>query len=707
MDAAVEANDLPLPVLRPDVELLIGPRETDGAPSYILHDPLHATFDRMTWAQGEIIRRLRVPTSLAGLLADLAATSTLRVEADDVRALCADLIRRGLTTATTVTPDGTPPSRHGLWDPAALFRDVAYLRIPLIWPDRFLARTLPWLRPLGSRAAAVFYLALGVVALLLLAQRWDAFVATFTYFFNAAGMVAFAVTLATVKVVHEFAHAYVAKALGNRVPKMGVTLIFLFPVAFADATDSWRMAQRRQRMWIALAGVLAELVLAAIALIVWAVSPPGVLHSVCFVLSSVTLLSTLLVNLNPAMRFDGYYVFCDLVGVDNLQGRAFAVARWLIRRYVLGMRLASPEAGQPRPRHALLALYGGYAWLYRLSLYAGIAIALYHRVTKVLGILLFALALYTFLVRPIAGELANLWRLRRQARWNPRAAVALVAFTACAYWVFWPLPQRVRLPATTVPAAEQVIYAPAAGVIAELPHGDHDCVRRGDLLVRVSSDRLDAERELAELQIARVQQELALIRENERLRPLLAQKSEELTRAVARRNSVLRALERLDVRAETDGVIVDWDPELRVGLPVGTRDVLGRVVAQTSPPITCYVPDTLAPDLHAGTAVVFRSDAGEPACDGVVTFVERVPVEDVPHRALTSVAGGGIPVASDALGRLIPRETCYAAEITLATPDAALRLGQTGSIWLRTPPRVRFIGWLNYVQRVFVREASF
>ncbi len=92
-------------------------------------------------------------------------------------------------------------------------------------------------------------------------------------------------------------------------------------------------------------------------------SSPGLLQSVFFIVASVSWISTLVVNLNPALRFDGYYVLCDLWGVDNLQSRAFAVTRWKLREFFLGVNLPPPES-LISGRLKGYMVYSIYTWIY-------------------------------------------------------------------------------------------------------------------------------------------------------------------------------------------------------------------------------------------------------------------------------------------------------------------------------------------------------
>jgi putative peptide zinc metalloprotease protein len=699
-----------LPVLRPDLEFHRGPDDEDGAPTYTLHDPVRGTFEKLTWVQAEILRRLRRPITLTALQAQLTCQTTIDVSEPDVLRLCADATARGLTRTARVTDwHAWNARRRGAYGsgPAGLFRRCVFLRIPLIHPDAFLERTVGTVRHLAGRVALACYALVGLVGLVLLSQRLEAYVATFPYFFNWQGAAAFAIAIAAVKTVHEFAHAYVAKALGNRVPTMGVALIFLFPVAFADVTDSWRMHSRRQRLLIALAGVLAELVIAGVALFVWSLSPPGIVRSVCFVLSSVTLLSTLLVNLNPAMRFDGYYVLSDLLGIDNLQSRAFAATRWILHRHVLGMAEPCPEPNGPPRRLAVLALYALGAWAYRLLLYTGIALMLYHRLTKIIGGLLLGIALYTFLIRPLVSEIMFILRKHRQLAWRPAGALALATCGGALLWAAWPLPRWYAAPASTRPRDSQTVYVPSDGVVRQLPVGLGARVETGQTLLTLHSPQLDARAELAALEVQRIALELGLFERHERKRTLLPPKLEELSRARAHRDSVQAAIQAGTVTAEIDGRIATWDESVRAGTPVGARQVIGEVVADGSPDVVCYVPAHLVGHVQPGQRAIFESNSGPGRWEGSVRFVNAARARAIEHRGLGSVLGGDIPVVAGTDGRLEPVGSWYEVEVALHTGAPPPRLRQTGRVWLLSDGRSYVGELLAYGYRMLVRESSF
>ena len=98
---------------------------------------------------------------------------------------------------------------------------------------------------------------------------------------------------------------------GGEVPEWGVQmLLFITPLASA----SWRFPSRWRRIVVSFGGMYIEIALAAICAIWWARTEVGTLsttlHSAIFAASTITVLF----NINPLMKFDGYHILVDLLG---------------------------------------------------------------------------------------------------------------------------------------------------------------------------------------------------------------------------------------------------------------------------------------------------------------------------------------------------------------------------------------------------------
>ena len=75
--------------------------------------------------------------------------------------------------------------------------------------------------------------------------------------------------IAVVKVLHELGHALACRHFGARPQEMGVLLLAGRPALYCDVSDAWRLPSKWRRMAVSGAGMFVELLIAAVAVIVW------------------------------------------------------------------------------------------------------------------------------------------------------------------------------------------------------------------------------------------------------------------------------------------------------------------------------------------------------------------------------------------------------------------------------------------------------
>lgn len=250
---------------------------------------------------------------------------------------------------------GTEPvkPKRGKFTPLSLL----FFRIPLFNPDPFLNRHIDRLRWIWSRPFALFLIAfLALCTAVGLSDR-AAIVNVGEKLFSTYGaslLLPFGLLVAFVVTLHEFGHAFTLKHYGGIVPEMGFLLIIMMPAAYTNTSDSYCLS-RFKRVQVVGAGVMVQLIIAAIALCLWHWSLDGSwLHTASYLLM-VAALFTVALNLNPLARFDGYYLAVALTGINNLRRRAFG----LYAKLLTGRPLQ--ERSQDIP---ILAFYAPFSLAY-------------------------------------------------------------------------------------------------------------------------------------------------------------------------------------------------------------------------------------------------------------------------------------------------------------------------------------------------------
>ncbi len=700
-----------LPPLRPDVRLLPGPAQDDGSPTLLVHDAFTDTFDMVEWREREILERLTRPISLGDLEKRLARETTVRISRDDLLLFLVDLRRRGLVRGSGFLPvdqllhqDATQKQHPVGW----LIRHYLFWRVPLIRPNDLLRRTL-WLpRFFGSGPMHLVYLVVALSAVLLLFPRLELFARSATPFLAWRGALYLTLAMVAVKVCHEFSHAYAAAIRGARVRSMGVAFMVMAPIPYADVTDAWRLP-RRQRMAISAAGVRTEFILAAFAALLWCLLPPGPLRDVCYIITSASLVSALLTNLNPGMRFDGYYLFSDILGVDNLQMRAFAQSRHWFRRVFLGLDDGGGvETTLGRGKKAALVAWSVYTVFYRLGLYFGIALLVYHYFPKILGIILFAVEIAAFIVNPFLRESVALGRLVKVHGMTWRTWIIVALLGGLALWFIAPIPRTISLDAVVVADGEAVVYAPEPGIIVlnNLTRGG--AFSRGDIMLKLANPDVEAAIRQTELQLRAldilVEQTLAGSEDRTFIRDRLAEQS----RLAAQLTGLQSAMAKMTVRADHDCLVLDADESAVPGVWLAARARIGRVLAQDAGRrIVGYLSDVDYNAVRAGDPASFASTAAPGVrIAASVAHIDSAAASRLGEPALAGPHGGGMAVAPGGDG-LTPASPVYRMEAHFAEDEAPdVRIGQSGVLRLNTPPRSLAWETMLWLYSVLIRESA-
>ncbi|TBV11100.1 HlyD family efflux transporter periplasmic adaptor subunit [Stutzerimonas kirkiae] len=706
-----QARQQPLPKLRRTLRLHPGPQARDGAPSWTLEDSARGRFYRIGWAEAEILARWELGTAQAVANA-VSQETTLVLEEDDVSGFI-----QFLTTMQLVEVSGdaalsdlkrrTKAGGKGGWG-RWLLNNYLSIRIPLLRPDAFLSRTYPRVAPLFSRGFALATLCAALLGLFLAARQWDGFVHTFLHFFSLEGALLAALTLSLTKILHEFGHAYTCKRYGCRVPTMGVAFLVLWPVLYTDASGAWRLPRRRQRLAIGAAGMGVELCLAAWATLAWSFLPDGMLRSAAFMLASTTWILTLAVNLNPLMRFDGYFLFSDLLDVPNLQERAFELARWRLRETLFGFGDEPPEYFDPWLRRTLLG-YAFATWIYRFFLFLGIALLVYHFAFKLLGLFLFAVEIIHFILRPIYNELRHWHSRRKDYRMNRNTLVTLGLLLAALLLAALPWRSRIEAPALLRAERQAILLAPAAARLQSIGAEAGQAVQAGQSLFQLQSP--DLAHELAslehEIDLLRTQSSFQVRTSDDSARQAVARK--ELQVALTRHAALLERLNQLQVRAPFDGTLADLAQPLATGewLPAG--EWLGTVTGDGGEVVEAFVGESDRERLQAGLEAWFiPEDPGRPRRRLVLEDIAQTAIRKLTSAPeLASVHQGGIASQLDEQRVPVPEQALYRVLLRPLDDQPSQPQALRGTASLEGEARSPLLQAGQQILALLIRESAF
>ncbi|MEE9580227.1 MAG: efflux RND transporter periplasmic adaptor subunit, partial [Nitrosomonadaceae bacterium] len=576
-----------LPPLREELKLLPAAANHDGSLAWMVQDPINNSFFRIGWLDFEMLLRWAYG-SPEKIVNSVNNETTLDIDVTDVNDLKHFLEQNSLLQASSLEAVDQLRERAKELNKGFLnwiLHHYLFFRIPLFRPQVWLASLMPWLGWIFTRTTAIVVTFLTLVGIFLVARQWEVFSSTFVDQLTWSGLLGYTVALVFAKILHEMGHALTATRYGVRVAHMGVALLVMFPMMYTDTSESWKLSSSRQRLAIASAGIIAELALAGLATLAWSLSPDGSVKSALFFLATTSWLLTLLVNVSPFLRFDGYFILMDAIDFPNLHQRSGAFARIWLRRVLLGFNDAWPEDIQSNGR-TLLIVFAFMTWLYRLVVFLGLAVLVYYFFFKILGIILMVVELVWFIWRPVWSEL-SMWRERKSEIKTSRVWMAYVLLGIILVVVLVPWQTGIRGPGWVHPERLHVLYSPLPGRLVRLPEGEN--VTSGQpLFILESPDlRLSAERARGLAQ-ARANELIGLmgLPDGETRREQVRAQQEKY---VAEEKLFQEEQARLKISAPFSGTIVDLDSNLAPGVWIQPSQPLATLVDYSQWVVDAYV----------------------------------------------------------------------------------------------------------------------
>jgi putative peptide zinc metalloprotease protein len=683
-----------------------------GQPWYLLQDDQTGQFMRLSYGSWRLVSALDGHRKIADLWHEFGAILQAEQPSQDeiIHAVSslyrADLIHAGkMPDGFELTERAEKTARTKL---VSRFKNPMAIRIKLFDPDRFLTATLPVVRWLWSLPVGLALGALWMGAAALALMQWDALGQAIALAFTAPWSFAIlALIYPIMKALHELGHAYTTKFYGGEVHEIGLMFLLFMPVPYVDASASLAFENKWHRAFVAAAGIIVELILAAGALVIWTLAEPGFVRDLALQVAIMGGVSTLLFNGNPLLRFDGYHVFADLIEIPNLGQRSNAWLLFQIKQRLLRIPdLETPATTGSEPRW--FAVYGLSALAYRMVILWVISLYLLTHFF-VIGVVLTLVMLGNAIVLPLAKAVKflltdpSLSQIRRPAMVRVGlvlAALALLLFTV-------PVPYATRTTGVVWPADEKAtLRSGATGDLAFFLSQSPVQVAPGEIIARIS----DPEGQAGLSVLIAEQRETALRFASAQLtdRALASALEGRLNSGQDAIDLLENTQKALTLRAPTGGLFVPAQAHDQIGQMVQRGQVLGYLIAPGQAEIRTAVPQDQTPLILAQETQVHLRFAHHPERlhRGVALRISPAALTELPHPALSDRAGGHVRVDPAQPDRLIPLAATYGVDFTVATADY-VPLGLHVDVKFQHAPRPLGLQIWRRARQVFLDRLPF
>jgi putative peptide zinc metalloprotease protein len=577
--------------------------------------------------------------------------------------------------------------------------DLAQMTIASWDPDAFLTRLHELVAFIYTRWLTLLTLGMFAIMTLIFIGGWHEIwrdtveYYTFTHK-GAADLGEFWIIFFVLAFFHESAHGLSCKHFGGEVHRMGFLLIYLSPAFFCDISEVYVYGGRWPRIIAIISGIWVELMFCSVASIIWWGTPLGSpIHDFAYKIMLITGVAVVLMNLNPLIKLDGYYLFSELIDFQGIKEFSTAFLSSWVKRNLLGMPVEVPYL-RPR-RRWLFAVYAVLSGLYSY-------LVLFVVVRLTYNICYRFSPQWAFFPALAVGLLILRARLRSSVRymkdyyldkrqslrvwWTAPRKIILAGLIVVLFAPVWRETVRGRF--VLEPEQRAVIRATVPGQVTEVLTDEGSPVTAGTPIFRLRNVKLEeqADRSLADLSLAQADARQAELNYAD-----LGRARGEQSSQTERYRSVSQQVAALQVLSPISGVVVT--PRIRnlAGSFVAEGTELAEVDDIQTLKARIFIPDFELRKVALGAPASLKLESEFQPIVGRVALVSATRLD---------VAAGLLP-AEQYKGIVLP--PFYVVTVPVPNPHGSHRVGMSGDakIEVRRRSSVWFV-WENvreFIQR--------
>jgi len=481
-----------------------------------------------------------------------------------------------------------------LW--TRIISKLIFFKIPLVDPS-------PWLSKLTARITFIWtpwfiWSCLGFIAwtIFWLIVNIDAFSENTISFLSPSNLFLLWILLILIKTCHEFGHATTCRNFGGEVHEMGLCFICFTPCGYVDASDAWMMREKKHKIYTTLAGIFTEFVIASVAVYFWLYLPEGLFKNIAFNAMVVASINTLFFNMNPLMKFDGYYIISDMLEIPNLRTKSITYCSYRLQKFFFGIRNIGQEKIFEDERNSrTFIIYALCAFAYMGFIIYSLS-QIFARVLQPYGLGEFGLGIgvfvqISFLTFPVIKILSDAFGSQSVSHIEKIESTGrrllkrfLVIGTVLVVLALWPSRYHIDRQGVILYSKSEFISTQAGGLVSAVMVKTGDWVEADTLLIKFENPSLESD-----LKIAQIEYDMAKLQygalQNERSwqnSRQIAEAAAALEIAATRQKRVIEKMNLLDLKAPIAGYILTADPHRLKGKYIAPEQNLLRIGVRES-----------------------------------------------------------------------------------------------------------------------------
>lgn len=387
---------------------------------------------------------------------------------------------------------------------------VLYKRFPVVDPNEFFDIVHPYIRWMWSIPCVIFICLVVLTAGVLVAYNWDEFAegikAVFTFSsYTPTSIFWLWVTIIGIIAVHELGHGLTCKHFGGEVHEIGFLIMFFQPCLYCNVTDAYMFTNKWHKIYVTFAGILIEFFIGSIFCFIWLLSDPTTaINAICYQAMTVCGISSVLFNLNPLFKYDGYYALSEYLDLPNLkQNSGDYLEKWFRRIYQKPEDVEEDDYSERERR--IYVIYGLLASVYILMMLSGLLYMIkdvFMEAWPEGGVVAYCFVVYKLMngqINAVKDFFVDFFKYEKAAMGGVRTSLILSAVVALVLGLGFTLPYDIVIekPVTLEAADRWTARAAVEGFLEETYVKNGDVVQAGQPLVLIANP--DKSRKLSDL----------------------------------------------------------------------------------------------------------------------------------------------------------------------------------------------------------------
>jgi putative peptide zinc metalloprotease protein len=585
------------------------------------------------------------------------------------------------------------------------FANPVALRFALWDPEDFLNRHFHKVKWVFSKRIGLAWLLLMIYTAFQVAQNWPQIDHHFgVNTLSPYNLILLFLLYPPIKFIHELGHAFSAKLEGGEVHEMGINFLLFVPVPYVNVSAATHFRSRYKRILVSAAGIMVESFLAALGLLLFLSAQPGLVQSIGFNIFLIGGISSLFFNGNPLLKYDGYYILADAIGIPNLFQRSSLYWQYLIKRYVFGLRDAESPATAPGEA-PWFVVYSTLSLTYRLGILWFI-ISIVTDKFFYMGLVLAAWMVTLQILMPLGRGLNYLLASPALAKKRQRALAAssMITLGLVALLGFMPIPSYTLSQGVVWQPDEVRLRAEHDGFVKTLMVKNNQAVNVGTPLLELHDPFLQSEARIAQARLQELEARYRASRANNQLQASIAR--EELLVAESELEYIREKANAMSVDAFKSGELVLLEADDLPGRFIRKGDLLGYIIDDEQPTIRMAVSQDHIGQLRQMVADIKVRFASDPEREFEAKILRQAPeaTNRLPSEALATTGGGPFIVTADSNNQMETQGKVFLVDLETDFQGHQIPLGTRAYVRVNHGSEALASQWYRRLRQVFLRQ---